>query len=131
MREAVKGFRCQYDEADGTRVDRVYQTTKKAINRMRRKAGPWFLRFPYYRYLEHVGIHEDFKAGYRKKPSAKFLKEKDPVLNAEKFAVQKGITQSEIKRINEKVKQQIDISVEKAKLAPYPEPEVLTHHVIS
>ena len=45
----------------------------------------------YFRELEHVGIHEDFKFGYRPKPSEEEMRRLNPILRLEAFGVAPGM----------------------------------------
>ncbi len=79
---------------------------------------------PYYRYLEHVGVNEDFEAGYRFRDEFEQWLTKDPIA----LLRQNLIDQSrgdEIASIEEAVDKQIVVSIQKAKDAPFPRPEEL------
>ena len=67
IRNIVKDFRCQVFTVDDNEVETVYKRTKESIESIRLKERPSFLYVNCYRYLEHVGVKEDFDAGYRKK----------------------------------------------------------------
>ena len=43
----------------------VYALVDKAIESIHKTGQPSFMHLRYYRYLEHVGVNEDFDAGYR------------------------------------------------------------------
>ena len=77
----------------------------------------------YFRYLEHVGVFEDFKFGYRSEEEYKKWLKKDPVDIQREKLLKLGVTEKEIQTIEEKINMQIEKSVDKAKKAPFPEDE--------
>jgi len=131
FRDAVKGFRCYYDEGDGSRADVAYQKTSKLIQQMKKKAQPAFLCLKYYRFLEHVGVNEDFKFGYRKKPTSQQAKLYDPCYQIEKICLRKGIKKQSLEWIQSRLKERIEKSILKAKQAPFPSSQELYNHIFS
>lgn len=60
------------------------QVVLSAIKNINDGFGPQFLLIKTARYMEHVGINEDFSAGYRNKDDLKEWKKNDPIINMEK-----------------------------------------------
>lgn len=129
--DVVRGFDCHVMSGNGSSPASVYETAQHALKKMNEDPRPAFLHFEYFRYLEHVGIAEDFSAGYRRHPDQKTLGERDPVLNAKKEALQAGVSETQITQVEEMIHQKIQASVERARRASFPEPHVLTDHVVS
>ena len=77
--DIISKFDIKVFKESTTDAEKIYNLTIKAIDSIKKTGRPSFLHLKYYRYLEHVGINEDFDAGYRSKKD--FLKwfEKDPV----------------------------------------------------
>lgn len=75
----VERFHCNVFEEKTTDPEKLYQTTCEAIRGAKEDNRPAFLRFHYYRYLEHVGINYDFQDNYR--PEQEFVewKKQDPI----------------------------------------------------
>ena len=79
-----------------------------------------FMYFDYFRFLQHVGVFEDFNAGYREKPSDEQLAAMDPLKCIHKSVLDAGVAAEEIQVIEEGILKQIDASVEKAQKDAFP-----------
>ena len=96
----------------------------------REKKRPAFLHLKYYRYLEHVGVNEDFNQGYRDRKEYESWRARDPVeLQRKKLA--RWLSEAEIKRVEEAIEAQVVQSVKKAEQAPFPCPEELYQDVLA
>lgn len=60
-------------------VELIYLLTEKILKNIRSNSRPAFLHLKYYRYLEHVGVNEDFDSGYRSKEDYHQWLNKDPI----------------------------------------------------
>lgn len=129
--DIVRGFDCYVGASKGYCPNLVYQSTQEAMEKMKRDPKPAFLHFEYFRFLEHVGISEDFRAGYREKPDEKTLATMDPVLNAKRLAIEAGWNDAELLDIEKKIDARIKRSIQKAKEAPFPTPDKLLQNVFS
>jgi pyruvate dehydrogenase E1 component alpha subunit len=85
----------------------------------------------YYRYLEHVGIGEDFDRGYRSKDE--FLKwyAVDPIALQRKKLIEKGCQEEEIQKIETDIDNQINNSIKLAKSAPFADECILYENVFA
>jgi TPP-dependent pyruvate/acetoin dehydrogenase alpha subunit len=83
---------------------------------------PSVVRFKYHRFLEHVGINEDYNAGYRPEPTAEKRQELDPLHN---FVIDDRTR----KEIDEQVRKRVESSIEKARTTPFAPKESLLEHV--
>ncbi len=119
INEVVSQFKCDVFERDTTDPEEIYRTTKDALDLMKRNSQPCFLRFHYYRYLEHVGVNEDFNAGYR--PKAEYLKwrKRDPMLLQRARLLDEGVDEWRIGNIEGEVDERIAESIQRAKKAPF------------
>ena len=115
----VKGFDCHTYEGDGTDVRTVIGLVQQAINAISMDPKPAFLNLTYYRFLEHVGPKTDFHIGYRPMPTEAELIHWDPVKKFEDFLSNYPVHTNDIKLIQDKVNEQIEISVETALAAPF------------
>lgn len=68
-------------------VNHVYDYAESLIEDM---DGPEFIIWPYHRFLEHVGVNEDYDAGYRERPITKEWFEFDPILKARAILTEGG-----------------------------------------
>jgi pyruvate dehydrogenase E1 component alpha subunit len=76
-----------------------------AIKNIKDGLGPQFLLIKTARYLEHVGINEDFSAGYRSEDDLKEWKKNDPILNMEK-------NEELLKKINFEIQDAVSYAIE-------------------
>lgn len=82
----------------------VYTTTQLAVALMRETERPSFIQFSYHRYLEHVGVNEDYDAGYRSKNNYKYWYENDPVRVQRDKLKSIGLSEDEICKIENKLR---------------------------
>lgn len=126
----IKNFNCSVFSSDTTDVENIYDFTKDALEKMENEKKPVFLHLKYYRYLEHVGIFEDFNAGYRAEEEFKEWKKKDPVsLQREKLR-KLGCPEKEIRVKEENIVKQINSSITKAEKDAFASPDILYEEVL-
>ncbi len=112
-----------YLEYGGTDVEEIFQLTANAyFGQLMR--GPVFLSLKYYRYLEHVGVNEDFKAGYRSREEFEKWQKIDPLTVQKNRLTDLGLAK-EVSRLETEILNQIEEAVTYAKSSPYPEPGAL------
>lgn len=121
MTELVSKYNCVVLEADTTDPEEICLLTSKAIGRMKETGQPCFLRLKCYRYLEHVGVREDFNLGYRSR--ADFLKwyERDPVLVQRRKLLGLGIKEEEVVAMEKFLDAKALHSIELAKSSGFPD----------
>jgi len=117
--EIVSKFNCNVLEGESTDAEIIYQLTEKAITLMKKNKKPCFLHFRYYRYLEHVGVDEDFSANYRSRKEFEKWYKKDPVLLQRKKILKLGVKEITIEKIKSRIDDKIKKSIELAKAAPF------------
>jgi len=120
--DIVSKFKCNVLKENTTDAEVIYKLTGKAIKLIKTTHMPCFIHVRYYRYLEHVGINEDFDAGYRPREEFEEWYKKDPVnLQREKIISRYGVREEEIIRIEREIDSQIEHSLRLAKEAPFAE----------
>lgn len=125
----VEQFRCKVFVSDSTDTEEIYQLTAKAIGHIKTVGQPCFLHLKYYRYLEHVGVREDFDAGYRSRAEFEKWRKRDPILLQRNKLKQQGCSEEELIKIEESINQKIDMSLKKAKEASFIDKSVLYDEV--
>lgn len=114
----VSKFDCDVFKSDSSDAETIYSLTKDVIERMCNKVRPAFIYLRYYRYLEHVGVFEDFKAGYRSKEEFEKWLKIDPVrIQREKLL--KFIKEDELILLEKDINEQVELSRLKAKKAGF------------
>jgi pyruvate dehydrogenase E1 component alpha subunit len=124
----VKQFDCSVFEKNTTDAEEIYKLTVKSIDSIQKKHRPSFLYLKYYRYLEHVGIHEDFQAGYRDRKELVKWQKKDPVKVLRNKLVKAHVPEKNIEVLESKVKKQVQKSLEKAMTASFPNAHELVNN---
>ena len=119
--DIVSKFKCNVFKEETTDPQVIYKLTCNAIQLQRNTHKPCFLHLKYYRYLEHVGINQDFKFGYRSEEEFKRWYEVDPVNLQRKKLLENAYSEKKIKKLERKIDKQIDNSVKLAQKAPFPD----------
>jgi TPP-dependent pyruvate/acetoin dehydrogenase alpha subunit len=122
--EMANAFSCHFAAAKGDDVLNVIAATEKVSTEMKRSPGPALLHFTYTRFLEHVGINEDFDIGYRQKPES-HGEHNDPIGNMERALEMSGISRERMAEIHENISNQVQKALDDARKAPFPAPEEL------
>ncbi|MBN2316084.1 MAG: thiamine pyrophosphate-dependent dehydrogenase E1 component subunit alpha [Sedimentisphaerales bacterium] len=119
--EVVSTFHCHVFQDKTTDPGRIYELSCKAMEKSRATQQPSFLHLKYYRYLEHVGVNEDFDAGYRSKDEFEEWLKVDPVRLQRTKLQELGWDEREIRTLEKGVEEQIDSSLTRAQKAPLAE----------
>ena len=118
----VEKFGCPTIEYAGTDVEEIFRLTTSALQHL--KSGPVLMSLKYYRYLEHVGVNEDFKAGYRSKKGLLKWQKIDPVDTQRVRLVKLGL-ENEVLKLEQEISKNVDKALALAKAAPFPKPKDL------
>lgn len=125
----VAQYNCHVIEESSTDSEVIYQLTKKAIQLIEETKKPVFMQLRYYRYLEHVGVNEDFHVGYRSREDLLEWLQKDPVELQKTKLLSLGYSPEDIQQIEQSIDLQIKNSVISAKKAPFAGEEELYRDV--
>ena len=107
------------DQVDGMIPETVHEALERAVKRAREKGGPTLLEIKTYRYKGHSMSDP---AKYRTKDEMEEYKLKDPLeTTLSKLKNNFGISDEEIEKINERVKNEIVEAVKFADESPYPD----------
>ncbi len=123
--EVVSRFYCHVEASDTTDVFEVCKITREMIKKMKKSGRPGFLHLKYYRYLEHVGVDEDFHFGYRSRQEFLKWKRVDPLLVARRYLLAARVKENDITATENIVERILTQSLNKARKAPYPSEEEL------
>lgn len=125
IKNIVSQFDCYAYDSETTDVEEIYRVVQKALTIQSTKPKPIFMHCKYYRYLEHVGIGYDFKAGYRTEEEYQKWLKVDPINLQRKRLLKAGFAEKDILKIEQQITQAIDHSIAKARRDPLPEVEEL------
>ena len=106
------------DQVDGMSPETVHDAVTRAVKRAREKGGPTLLEVKTYRYKGHSMSDP---AKYRSKEEVAEYKLKDPIeTTLVKLKKQFGLTDADIEKINDRVKDEVAEAVKFADESPYP-----------
>lgn len=131
LNDILNGFHFEVASANGSDLSTVVQATRDMLVNMERTSRPGFLHLTYFRFLEHVGIQEDFSAGYRSVLSLEEWKELDPVARLANELQGSGYRVSELEQIKKTIDHQIAASLALAREADFPPSEALYEDVLA
>jgi len=121
--ELASQYDCHLFTSDSTDPEVIYNLMQEARAKMAKTGQPCFFHLKYYRYLEHVGIFEDFKAGYRSRDDFEAWNERDP-LDLQRKKLLDMVHESDIAALEEVIDTQVDRSIKLAQAAPFPDGNV-------
>jgi acetoin:2,6-dichlorophenolindophenol oxidoreductase subunit alpha len=128
--DVVSQFNCLTFEESSTDAEELYNLTIEVIKNVSERNMPAFMKLKYYRYLEHVGISEDFEMGYRSKAEFLKWKKKDPIsLQRNKLLSKYNFSETQINREEKVIIEQIQKSIELAKSEKYSDSDELYNGV--
>ncbi len=117
--DVVSKFDCLVYEEKTTDVEVIYKLAHGIVERTKTAQMPCFLRLRYYRYLEHVGVNEDFDAEYRSREEFERWYKKDPLNLQKKKLLKLKVKKQEIVKLERDIDNQIDNSIRLAKKAQF------------
>jgi pyruvate dehydrogenase E1 component alpha subunit len=129
--DVVSNFNCLVYEEKTTDVELIYDLTRRAVEQIKTRPMPCFLQLQYFRYLEHVGVNQDFEAGYRSKDEFEQYLKVDPIELQRKKLKDLGWEEDEITEIQMYIDAKISSSVVKAKEAGFSEVSELYKGVLA
>ena len=113
--DTVRSFGCDSYRDDSSDVECVYELTKLAVDKARRDRRPALLEIKCCRYLEHVGIGDDWHWGYRDKDQVqRDWIDRDAVVVQRKRLLSHGLAVSELQKIESEIDDQVAASAKRA-----------------
>ena len=129
--DIVSRFDCKVLQSDTTDVEAIYKLAQKAVESVRSSSIPCFLHLKYYRYLEHVGVNEDFDAGYRHHDEFQEWLQKDPIRLQREKLLQQGMSNADVSKIEAETDNRIESSLRLAQSAPFANTDELYKDVLA
>ena len=125
--DQVKTYGIDTKTLDGNNVFDIYNNIKISKKNILNKGyNPLFLEIMTYRWKEHVGIEEDFDAGYRDKKELKEWNHNDPI---KKLSEQ--IKKTQLKNIESEIKKELEDAINFAEESPFPNESHLMKDIFS
>lgn len=115
---------------DGNDLVRVSNASKIAVEHARKTNEPFFIEAITYRWKGHVGHRDDMDVGVKRNEDLSLWKLRDPIARLEDALLDnKIITESERDDIYNEIENLIEGEWERAKMAPFPQLDVLENTV--
>jgi TPP-dependent pyruvate/acetoin dehydrogenase alpha subunit len=115
------------ERVDGNDVHAVYAAARTAAGRARAGNGPGFLEYRTFRWRGHVGASHDLDVGVRRRGELDQWVPEDPVRRAEIRLLESGVDDLTERRAA--IESEIQLALERARLAPEPEGARARKHV--
>jgi acetoin:2,6-dichlorophenolindophenol oxidoreductase subunit alpha len=123
--EVISKFDIYVQSHTTTDVEDITWITQNALKKIKSTGKPVFLHFKCYRYLEHVGVNEDFQAGYRDIREYQHWLEHDCVTIQRNTLLESGISEAVIVYIEGEMQAQVETSIRRSKVLWHPSKEEL------
>ena len=117
--DIVKAFDCLSYTDETNNVESIYQRTKQAVKESYALMKPAFLRIQCHRYLEHVGINEDWEAGYRSRPFYSWWYENDSLKMQRQKLTTVGFEENFLQSQEQHIQDRIEKAIQKAEKADF------------
>lgn len=117
--DVVSNFNCLVYQEKTTDVEVIYQLARRAIEQIKTRPTPCFLHLQYFRYLEHVGVNQDFDAGYRSRDEFEQWLKADPIKLQRRKLRDLGWEEGQIAELETNIDAKINSSVAIAKEASF------------
>lgn len=118
VNKIVEQYNCHAVESIATNVEDVYLIACNAIQMAKRNI-PVFLHLKYYRYLEHVGVSEDFNEGYRDKVEYDEWIKQDPINTQRERLRQSGCSENMLSKLETDIDSRVMDAVKFAQEEPF------------
>ena len=122
--DIVSQYNCHVVSSSSTVADELFSLVDEGKIAAMEKEQPLFLHFECFRYLEHVGINEDFDAGYRERSQLEEWKKRDP-LKLQRAIVARRYGDETVQALEKEIEDQILKSIEFAENSPFSAPSEL------
>lgn len=130
IHEIVERFDCSVFTSDSTDAEVIHNLAQEALTSIRDTGRPAFMHLKYYRYLEHVGVNEDFKQGYRDRAEYEKWRARDPV-DLQRAKLGKWLKEDEIRSVETQIEAGIERSIKLANEASFAAPQELYEDILA
>ena len=111
-------------DGDGNDAIGIYKDVINLVSKIRDEGGPAFIEYETYRWKEHCGPNYDNDIGYRTEEEFLSWKKKDPIPKMRDSLIEKSlVSDNEILKIQELVKEEVLEAFNFAINSPYPDPQ--------
>jgi pyruvate dehydrogenase E1 component alpha subunit len=129
LADVARLFNCYFYADESNDVQEVYSLTRDAMAKVAKDPRPVIMHIKCCRYLEHVGIYEDWNLGYRGQTERDTWQAKDSLRVQRERLKKQGHTEEELTALERKLDESIRASVQHASQSPVPGPDRLHYGV--
>lgn len=129
--KVASAFRMHVRESEGTDVETVHGHALEALASIKEESRPAFLHLKCYRYLEHVGVRQDFSVGYRSEAEYLDWKERDPIARQRARLIAGGVAEESVIAVEREIDDEVAAAVAAAKDAAFTPLEDLYEDVLA
>jgi TPP-dependent pyruvate/acetoin dehydrogenase alpha subunit len=118
--------------AEGSNVYDISEISQDIISNIREKGKPYFIELETFRHLEHCGPSNDDNLSYRDVDYVENWMEKDPLLIAQDYLLEKKLVDLEqISTFKRQIEEECTEAFKYAEMAPFPEKDELFNNLYS
>jgi acetoin:2,6-dichlorophenolindophenol oxidoreductase subunit alpha len=128
--DVASRFHCDVFSEASTDAEVIYELSRRAVDCVHTRGRPAFLHLKYYRYLEHVGVNEDFNQGYRPRDEYEPWAAMDP-LKLMRTRLSEWLPETEIVALERAIDSNVSQSIRNAMAAPFPQGNALQEDVLA
>lgn len=133
IKQLVESYECEYFYSPNASATEIFEIALQAKESIKKKTKPVFLHLEYYRYLQHIGISNDFetsdsafeKQDYRSIEEFNEYKVKRPLKLMHESALNYGISEQKLDEIIDEIRVKIDLDFAQAVEDDLPKPSDL------
>jgi pyruvate dehydrogenase E1 component alpha subunit len=120
--DVAKGFDMPSEIVDGMNPESVHEALTRAATHIRSGKGPYFLEIKTYRYKGHsVSDPEKYRKDEKGRAEVAHYKTIDPLKTTRQKMLDKGISEADVKAIEDAIEAEVNDAVEFAKASPLPD----------
>lgn len=124
----ARGFGMPTYDLDGTWYEPMYQIVPTVIERIRKGLGPSLVEGQVVRLDPHSSSDDQRK--YRSEEELLSIRERDPIVQTEKYLVRKRLmTMEQMEQLKSAIQAEVDRAAAEADQAPEPDPATATLHI--
>ncbi|MBL7815436.1 MAG: pyruvate dehydrogenase (acetyl-transferring) E1 component subunit alpha [Saprospiraceae bacterium] len=121
--QVAEAFNMPAEQVDGMNPEAVHEAFTRAAEHMRAGNGPYFLEIKTYRYKGHsVSDPEKYRKDEKGRAEVAYYKTIDPLKTTRAKMLEIGVSEEEIKAIEDAAEVEMQDAVDFAKASPFPDP---------
>ncbi len=121
--DIIRHFDVHVITSKSTDAEEIHGLVKEAMDVIDKTQKPVFMHLECYRYLEHVGVYEDFDAGYREKEESWY--DSGALRVQRQRLLDQGMDEKDIVQLEQEIETRVENALMAAKAEKFPEDDEL------